>query len=370
MAWTNPRRPRSSTALALSLALLVPASAVPSHDAEAAPTTSAPLPTSPSALPDLSQPVPVPQPKEYRLRMRVVMIESGDSSEGPGNTEDEIYFSLAGIRERNGDETVMNRRTVRPGISRDFWEMGSHSADDFQAIIFEGELAQNDSASFAVLLQEQDNKQAAALAALFVAASGGIMEAMAIGGHGAKEDDDYTGAHMGALKTQVNTLLDEMKSQGDELMGAVRVRVNGGVLDVQAPSAAKAKLLSATSKTATVKLTGGGGHYELTFALVDPSDPRPTTLTYLSREDDDCSQEKLWVEKKGGGNKLVYKGDGGVQVRVKDDVFHWHCGDMDEDDQTNAPDETKMVEVTRKSTGDTIYWDCYHEKTAVAQYTW
>ncbi len=368
MAWTNPRRPRSSTAFALALALSVPASAVP--DASAAPSvpSSGPLPTSPSAMPDISKPVPVP--KEYRLRMRVTMIESGDSSEGPGNTEDEIYFSLAGIRERNGDETVMNRRTVRPGISREFWEMGSHSADDFQAIIFEGELAQNDSAAFAVLVQEQDNKQAAALAALFLAASGSIMEAMAVAGNGAKDDADYTGAHMGALKSQVNTLLDEMKSQGDELMGAVRVRVNGGVLDVKAPSAAKAILLSSTSKTAKVKLTGGGGHYELTFALVDPSEEKPVQQTFLSHEQDQCGEEKLWVEKQGGGNKLIHKGDGGVQVRVKDDVFHWHCGDMDEDDQTNAPNETKMVEVTRNSTGGTIHWDCYHEKRASAQYTW
>jgi hypothetical protein len=368
MAWTTPSRPRSSTAFALSLALLLPASAVA---AVAAPPVSAPTSgLDPHKMPDVAKPVPVPVPKPYRLRMKLVLVKSGDSSEGPGNTEDEIYFSLAGIRKADGTETVMNRRTVRPGISRDFFEMGKHSADTLEAIVFEGELAQNDSAAFALLIQEQDNKQAAALAALFLAASGSIMEAMAVAGNGAKDTDDYTGSHMGALKNQVNTLLDEMKGQGDELMGAVRVRVNGGVLDVKAPSAAKATLLSSTSKSAKVKLTGGGGHYELSLVLEDPSAAKPLTQTYLSREDDDCGEEKLWVEKKGGGNKLIYKGDGGVQVRVKDDVFHWHCGAMDEDDQTNAPNDTKMVEVTRNSTGGTIHWNCYHEKTAVPQYTW
>lgn len=63
-------------------------------------------------------PKPVEVAKPYRLRMKLALVTSGDSSEGPGNTEDEIYFSLAGIREEGGDETVMNRRTVRPGISR------------------------------------------------------------------------------------------------------------------------------------------------------------------------------------------------------------------------------------------------------------
>jgi hypothetical protein len=360
-------RTRLVSALALSLAAAVPLSTVPMHDAAAAPSAAAPAPgLDPSHMKKMPKPVEVPKP--YRLRMKLVLVSSGDSSEGPGNTEDEIYFSLAGIREEGGDETVMNRRTVRPGISRDFFEMGKHSADELEAIVFEGELAKSDSAAFALLVQEQDNKQAAALAALFLAASGAIMEAMAVAGAGG--GDDYTGAHMGALKNQVNTLLDEMKGRGDELMGAVRIRVSGGVLDVKAPSAAKATLLSSTATSAKVKLTGGGGHYELKLVLEDPSADKPLTQTYLSHEQDQCGEEKLWVEKKGGGNKLIYKGDGGVQVRVKDDVFHWHCGDLDEDDETNAPNETKMVEVTRNSTGGTIHWNCYHEKTAVPQYEW
>jgi hypothetical protein len=300
--------------------------------------------------------------------MKLVMVKAGDASEGPGNTEDEIYFSLAGIRKADGTETVMNRRTVRPGISRDFFEMGKKSADELEAIVFEGELNQIESASFALLVQEQDNKQAATLAALFFAAGGAIYEALAVAGAGGAEE--YGDIGMGKLKGEVDKLIDAMKGEGDELMGAVRIKVKGGKLDVKAPSAAKASMISATSTTAKVKLTGGGGEYVLKLVLEDPSADKPLTQTYLSREQDQCGQEKLWVEKKGGGNKLVYKGDGGVQVRVKDDVFHWHCGDMDEDDQTNAPNDTKMVEVTRTSTGDTIYWDCYHEKTAVPQYTW
>jgi hypothetical protein len=357
------RRTRASTLLALSLATLLPASALPANEAEAAPTTSAPLPGIDHKMPTIDM-----TPKPYRVRMKLTMVTAGDASEGPGNTEDEIYFSLAGIRKKGNSEIVLNRRTVRPGISRDFFEMGKHSASQLEGIVFEGEMSPLESASFALLIQEQDNKQAAALAGLFFAAGGAILEAMAAWGSGGTEE--YGDLQMGQLKTHVNTLLDQMKSEGDELMGAVRIRVKGGKLDVKAPSAAKAQLLDANSTAAKVKLTGGGGHYELRIYLESMSTPRPLTQTYLSREDDDCGEEKLWVEKKGGGNKLVYKGDGGVQVRVKDDVFHWHCGDMDTDDVTNAPNDTKMVEVTRSSSGDTILWDCYHEKTAVPQYEW
>jgi hypothetical protein len=67
---------------------------------------------------------------------------------------------------------------------------------------------------------------------------------------------------------------------------------------------------------------------------------------------------------------LVHKGYGGVQVRVPDDVFHWHCGSLGEDDTTNAPDDTKLVEVTRAASGGAIDWDTYHEATAQPQYSW
>ena len=332
------------------------------------------LPSSEAAAAPPYQPYdgPMPQidttPKPMRLRAKVKMVKTSDSSEGPGNTEDEVYFSLAGIRKVGGVETVLNRRTVRPGISRDFWEMGNATADDFHATIFEGKLGKFDRTTMALLVQEQDNKTAQQLAQILALAGGHIYELLIAD---AAAGDQATDIGLEKLQTEITKIITEMKQQGDELIGGVELVVQGNsTLKVKAPSQASAKLISSTSKSAVVELTGAGGKYRVELVLEDQSAPKQLTQTYLSREQDQCGQEKLWVEKKGGGNKLVLKGDGNVQVRVKDDVFHWHCGDLDEDDQTNAPNETKMVEVTRSSTGGTIKWDCYHEKTAVPQYTW
>jgi hypothetical protein len=355
---------RVSSSLALVAALAGGSAAVPTPEAHAA----APIGTaSPIEIPSAAK--PIAPPVAHRLRMKVKMVKPSDLGQGPGNTEDEIYFSLAGVRRKGDSDVALPRRTVRPQISRDFWEMGPMSADDFQATIFQGTLGAQDRASFALLLQEQDNKQAGALAYFFTLASAGLAEALIAAGatHKAGDPGDVG---MTKLKSDIDKLLDAMKEDGDELIGGIEITVKSGKLEVRAPQKASAKLIASTNKTATVKLSGAGADYRVELVLEDPSAPAPKTQTYLSREDDDCSQPNLWVEKSGGGNVLVQKGDGGVPVRVKDDVFHWHCGSMSEDDKTNAPDDTKLVEVTRKASGDMIIWDCYHEKTATPQYSW
>lgn len=334
-------------------------------------------PTFASAAPPMSAPSRVvgPMPsavaalvaKPYRLAVKVTMLDTGDSHEGPGNTEDEIYFALAGMTKIKGVENIRIRRTVRPQISRDFWEMGGHSADDFEATIFEGSLASVDTATFAMLLGEQDNASAAALASAFSLAVLGLLERIAID---LAVGDDTTQLSMDKLSGEVNKLSAQMVTAGDELMGAVEIHVKGGKLTVGTPSGTSATVLSSTSTTASVRLTGGGGKYRLDFRLEDRGAAAPLTQTFLSHEHDSCGETKLWVDKKGGGNVLVHKGDGGVPVRVPDDVFDWHCGSLDEDDTTNAPNDTKMVEVTRASSGGGIDWDTYHEVTAVPQYSW
>lgn len=360
---------KRSTARLLSLLLCaataVPTAMLPAVEAHAAPAVA---PATPVEVPKVAKKLALVQ-VPHRLRMKVEVVRSSDITQGPGNTEDEIYFSLAGARRVGDTDVQLHRRTVRPGISRDFWEMGPMSGRAFEATIFEGPHTAIDRASFALLIQEQDNKQAASLAAAFALAAGGLIEAFIAAGatHGAGSSGDIG---MQKLKSDVDTLLAEMKEEGDELIGGIEITVKGGKLEVRATSAASAKLLSSTNDSATVELTGAGSQYRVKLALENPSAARPKTKTYLSREDDDCSAEHLWVEKKGGGNTLVRKGDGGVAVRVKSDVFHWHCGGLSTDDKTNAPDDTKLVEVTRKSTGDTILWDCYHEKTATPQYAW
>jgi hypothetical protein len=358
---TMPRKLVSAFALSFIGAMAL--AAVPTLPVLAAPSAQAP-----NLDPGKMKPIPPAPPKPYRLRIELTLVSTSDSTEGPGNTEDEIYLGLAGIRKKGGVEAVMHHHTVRPGISRDFFEMGKHSADTLDAIVFEGKLGGNDSAAFALLVQEQDNKEAAELAAPFIAIGEALIDAF--GGTVAPDEVEYTASGMGALKNDVKKLLDDAKFRGDELMGAVRIQVRGGKLDVKAPSAAKASLLSATTTTAKVKLTGGGSQYILRLVLEDPSAETPITQTYLSREQDGCGQDKLWVDQRTGGSKLLRKGDHGVEVRVKDDVFHWHCGAMDEDDHTNAPDDTNMVEVARSSNGGTITWDCYHERRASAQYEW
>lgn len=357
---------RLSTALLLGLATASAAISAPPTIAVAAPT-AAPSSIDPDRLPDMRKLDTVPVP--YRLRMTVKMLRTSDSSEGPGNTEDEVYFALAGVRKKGDADFLLARRTVRPGISRDFWEMGKHSASSFDATIFEGKLAAIDQASFAFLLAEQDNKQLALLNAIFAAASGVMIEAL-IAEAATSNGGGPTDLGMQNLKDQVDKLFDEMKGRGDELLGGFEITVKRGKLSVRAPSQASAKLISSTHKNATVELDGAGGKYRVELVLEDPSNGAPKTKTYLGREDDDCGAENLWVEKVGGGSTLVRKGDGGVPVRIKDDVFHWHCGSMSEDDHSNMPDETKLVEVTRESAGDTIWWDCYHERTAQPQYTW
>jgi hypothetical protein len=305
--------------------------------------------------------------KPYRLTLKVTMITTGDTAEGPGNTEDEIYFALAGLTKIGKAESVRIRRTVRPQISRDFWEMGNLSADEFRASIFEGSLSPKDTAVFAVLVGEQDNQGLAAVAAAFTLAVAGLVERIAFD---IAVGEDTTQISMDGLSSEVSKLANQMMSSGDELMGAVEVMVRGGKLVVRTPSNTSSSILSSTSTTAAVQLTGGGGRYRLDFTLEDKSAPRPKTRTFLSREQDQCGEANLYVEKKGGGTTKVIKGDGGVPVRVKDDVFHWHCGSMSEDDETNAPDDTKYVEVTRAASGGTIKWDCYHERESTPEYSW
>jgi hypothetical protein len=348
---------RHLAAVAAALHLLLP----PAH-AIAAPV-QAPLQL-PGDLPNAATPL---APKSYRLTMKVTMITTGDMTEGPGNTEDEIYFALAGLTKIKGKETVRIRRTVRPQISRDFWEMGNLSADDFRANIFEGGLGVKDTAVFGVLVGEQDNQSLAAITAAFTLAVVGLVERMAID---LAVGEDTTQISMDGLSSEVTKLSNQMMSSGDELMGAVQVMVKNGKLRVRTPANTSSSLLSSTDTTAAVQLTGGGGKYRLDFALEDKSKPRPTTQTFLSREQDQCGEPNLYVEKKGGGTVKVIKGDGGVPVRVQDDVFHWHCGSMSEDDQTNAPDDTKYVEVTRAASGGTIKWDCYHERESTPEYSW
>ncbi|MBX7079420.1 MAG: hypothetical protein K1X88_09560 [Nannocystaceae bacterium] len=335
------------------------------------------LVASPSAMPlaavgapTITKPIPIDVSNvaiPLRLRMKVTVLQTGDSSEGPGNTEDEIYFALAGMTRVAGAEKLLIRRTVRPQISRDFWEMGTHSAERFEAIVFEGKLAPNDRAVFGVLLGEQDNAALGALVQAFTLAVTGLVERM-IADYA--EGAETTSISADDLSGEMTKLANQMMGDGDELMGAVEVGVKGGKLFVKTPANTSSSVAASTNKTARVMLTGGGGKYQLDFTLEPSAEARPTTTTFLSQEKDACSQPNLFVEAKGGGTVNVLKGDGGVPVRVKDDVFHWHCGSMSEDDQTNAPDDTKLVEVTRAASGSDIRWDCYHEATAVPQYSW
>lgn len=314
----------------------------------------------------LSAAIPL-DPTAYRLTMKVTMITTGDVAEGPGNTEDEIYFAIAGLTRIKGTESVRIRRTVRPQISRDFWEMGNLSADDFRANIFEGALGVKDTAVFAVLVGEQDNQSLSAVAAAFTLAVVGLVERIAID---LAVGDDTTKISMDGISGEVSKLSNQMMSSGDELMGAVAVMVKNGKLIVRTPPNTSSSILSSTENRAAVQLTGGGGKYRLDFTLEDRSKARPTTQTFLSREQDQCGEPNLYVERSGSGTVKVVKGDGGVPVRVKDDVFHWHCGSMSENDETNAPDDTKYVEVTRAPSGGTIKWDCYHEREASPEYSW
>lgn len=354
-------RTRSTFAAMLATSLILGAAAP--QVAAAAPVIAV-GPARGSAMPS---PAVALAAKPYRLAMKVTMLDSGDSHEGPGNTEDEIYFALAGMTKIKGTQSVRIRRTVRPQISRDFWEMGARSADSFEATIFEGSLGGNDTATFALLLGEQDNASAAALASAFTLAVLGLVERMAID---LAVGDETTQLSMDKLTGEVNKLSAQMVAAGDELMGALEIHVDRGELTVGTPANTSSTLLASTSTTASVRLTGGGGKYRVDLRLEDRDVPAPLTRTFLSREHDACGQPKLWVDEKGGGNVLVQKGDGGVPVRVKDDVFHWHCGSLGEDDTTNAPDDTKLVFVTRAASGGGIDWDTYHEATALPQYTW
>src|SRR5689334_8548259 len=200
-----------STALLLSL---VTASAA-DREALAAPT-AAPSAIDPDKLPDMRKVETLPVP--YRLRMTVKMLKTSDSTEGAGNTEDEVYFALAGVRRKNDADFLLPRRTVRPGISRDFWEMGKHSASSFQATIFEGNLAAIDQASFAFLLGEQDNKQLAILNAIFASAIGVLLESL-VAEAATSNGGGPTDLGMQNLRDQVEKLADEMKGRGDELLG-------------------------------------------------------------------------------------------------------------------------------------------------------
>ncbi len=119
--------------------------------------------------------------------------------------------------------------------------------------------------------------------------------------------------------------------------------------------------------TAELELTGFESRYRLTLVLERDEGPRPKTRVFLDRSEDDCGATNLFVESKTG-NVLVRKGEDPVDVFIKDDRYHWHCGDLGNDDSSNAPDATNVAVTRRDATGDRIRWEWFAEHTVSPDY--
>ena len=308
-----------------------------------------------------------PGQASYRLTMAVTMIDAGDVHDGPGNTQDEIYFAVTGLTRLDGIASLRGRHTVRPQLSRDFWAMGADAATEFRTTIFEGPLGADDIAVFGVLFAEQDNRDPTSLVAGFTLATTNLVRRIT--------SDLADGAGLspraiGSLGSEVIKLGHQMMTNRDELLGAVEIVVRGDALTVGTPDDTSSLLVSSSPATSVVNLRGAGGRYRVEFVLEDQARARPITQTFLARESGECEAAGLYVERRGGGMVQVRKGNHRVAVPVAVGGFLWQCGKPTEPAVLAAPRDTGLVMVTRHASDGAVTWDCYHQREAEPQYRW
>jgi hypothetical protein len=314
--------------------------------------------------------------KPVRVRMELEMKTTTDVNENhlpfSDNTEDEVYYSLAGVKKIKGQTTTLLRKEVRPNNpSRDVWEMGPNSNDRLHRSLFEASMNHADSAALTLVLSEQDNAQLKMIEDIIKHAIEGAITYLAqeVGASGflgtGKFDDKKA---LDTLFADTRALVLALVDRQDQPLGVVSIVLAGNKLEVK-PSGGDtglARVISRTDDSADVELTAFGSKYRLRLYREVGDLPAPKHRVFLDRSKDQCGEDKLWVQSKTG-DVLIRKGET-RDVYVKTDHYTWHCGSKSEIDRSNAPDATNLAVTTRAPSGREISWEWFTEATAVADY--
>jgi hypothetical protein len=368
---------RALPKLALFLGLGAAAVTVAAPASAIAGPASTPAPAGVRPAARVTQPLKIHRiaspPKPYRLRMELEMKRTTDSNENSvplfDNSEDEIYYSLAGVTVISGQTIGLQRKMqVRPNNpSKDVWEMGPNSNDLLHRTIYEGSLGGLDSAAFTLVINEQDNAQLNQLLQLLkdIGNMIGTVLAQQVGVSdflGTGEFDDKQA--LDTLVSDSKALLLALNDNKDQPVGVAAITMRGGTLRVTGIGGFST-VLSASTKAAELELTGFGSKYRLRLIVEDGNLAAPQTRLFLDRYDEDrCGETNLKIESKNG-NVLVHKGET-KEAYIKSDKYTWYCGGSDEKD--NAPDATNLAVLTRAPSGRDMKWEWYLESTAVADY--
>lgn len=329
-------------------------------------------PTPPVAQPidgDTFHPTPgVTQPEVgVRLRMSLKMRRTTDAFEagqvglpsisdftGTGNSEDEIYYTLAMVPPGGGNGEI---KTIRPSGSPDIWEMGPKSLVKQQRVLYEGEHTASEQAFFALAIGEQDNAQIAMLSALF-----GDMATLietALGMH--TNNNEVPAAFGPAARNAVERINDN----GDDLIGAMLITVGGGrKLRVDATGNMFVKITESSNTEVSAELTGSGALYNIRLWVEDTAVPRPATRKVVGKTSDKCGEQDLWVVGKDG-QVLMRKGDV-KEIPLGAGEFKWFCDGDEERAVANAG--TEVLSARRASSGRNINWIFLREDTATPDF--
>jgi hypothetical protein len=314
---------------------------------------------------------------KYRLRMVVEVQKTTDSNEnkwpGSDNSEDEVYYSLAGVKIIDGDTTTLTRKEVRPNSSsKDVWEMGPNSNDALHRVLFEHDLNMVDQAAFTLVLSEQDNAQLNEIEQL-------IKNTIKAGVQYLSQEmgaSDFLGTGKFDDKKALDTLISDTKQligalgdRQDQPIGVVEIKIDKGAKLILKGVGSGASTVSAHAQKGAIQLTGFKSKYLVKFYLEDGNQKAPINRVFLDKSGDKCGDDNLWVDGKDG-LVLIAKGEskdvylGGEPG----DRYHWHCGSKDEDDSSNPPDGTNLAVTTRAASGRDIRWMWYSETRAKPDY--
>jgi hypothetical protein len=326
-----------------------------------------PQPAGTSASPYHGPRTPTIKPEvRVRLRMALKMVLPNDAAEAGasippsvsdliamGNSEDEIYYTIAALPKGTGNAQI---KTIRPAGNPDIWEMGYNSLIKQHRVLFEGELTADEKAYFAVAIGEQDNAQAAVLSLMFGDIAGFI------GGLEAPAGGEVPESFGPAARATVERIRDK----GDDVIGMFVVTVGGGrKLSVDGSTNTKVKILESSNKEVLAELSGGGARYHVRLWVEDSELPRPKTRKVVGKTSDKCSESDLWVHG-NAGQVLVKKGET-KEVPRGAGQFTWYCDGSQE--SAVADSGTEVISVRRASSGRNIDWVFLREDTAVPDFT-
>jgi hypothetical protein len=323
-------------------------------------------PAGTSSSPYHGKTIPTVKPEvRVRLRMALKMVLPNDAAEAGasyppslsdllamGNSEDEIYYTIAALPKGTGNAQI---KTIRPAGSPDIWEMGYNSLIKQHRVLFEGELTADEKAYFAVAIGEQDNAQAAVLSLMFGDIAGFI------GGLEPPAGGEVPASFGPAARATVERIRDK----GDDVIGMFVVTVGGGrKLSVDGSTNTKVKILESSSKEVLAELSGGGARYHVRLWVEDSELPRPKTRKVVGKTSDKCSEDDLWVNG-NDGQVLLHKGDT-KEVRRGAGQFTWYCDGSQE--SAVADSGTEVISARRASSGRNIDWVFLREDTAVPDF--